>query len=146
MPIFKKQDMTKQEGSAPGLEILEIVNEARGTHALKMGEVTIAPNSRLPRHIHPNTEEAIVVLEGTLVAMLGRERVTISPGDTVLAPAGSTHGLVNPNDRPARVLFIFPTHKPETVQSRAEGTTKGFTSEAGLTGYGSPQDRPLDSP
>ena len=145
MPIFKKQDMTKQEGTAPGLEILEIVDEAQGTHALKMGEATIAPISRLPRHIHPNTEEAIVVLEGTLVAMLGRERATISTGDTVLAPAGSTHGLVNPNDVPARVLFIFPTHKPETVESRAQGTTSGFTSEAGLTGYGSPQDKPLDS-
>jgi quercetin dioxygenase-like cupin family protein len=144
MPIFKKQDMNKQEGTAPGLEILQIVDQAQGTHALKMGEVTIAPNSRLARHIHPNTEEAIVVLEGNLVAMLGRERATISPGDTVLAPAGSTHGLVNPNDQPARVLFIFPTHNPETVQSRAEGTTKGFTSETGLSGYGSPQDRPLD--
>ena len=145
MPIFKKQDMSKQKESAPGVEIFDIVDQSRGTHALKMGEVTISPNTRMARHIHPNTEEAIVVLEGTVVAILGRDRATISPGDTVLAPAGSTHGLINPSDQPARVLFIFPTHEPETVLSRAEGTTKGFTSETGLTGYGSPRDRPLDS-
>lgn len=145
MPIFKKQDMNQIEGPAPGLEIREIVDEARGTHALKMGEVTVAPNTRLARHIHPNTEEAMVVLEGTVLALVGRDRATISTGDAVLAPAGSTHGLINSSDQPARILFIFPTHEPETVQSRAEGTTSGFTSEAGLTGYGSPQDRPLDS-
>ena len=145
MPIIKKQDMKKSEASAPGQEICEIVDAAHGAHSLEIGELTIAPKTRMPRHIHPGTEEAMVVVEGTLDVLLGGERATIGPGDTVLAPAGTTHGLVNRANAPARVLFIFPTPKPETVQSRAEGTTKGFTSEAGLSGYGSPEERPLDN-
>ena len=145
MPIIRKQDTNTPEGSAPGHQVHEVVDAERGTESLEIKEVTIAANTRLPKHIHPSTEEAMVVVEGTLDALLGGERATIGPGDTVLAPAGTTHGFVNRYDAPARVLFIFPTHKPETVQSRAEGTTKGFTSEAGLTGYGSPQNRPLDN-
>ncbi len=145
MPIFKKQDNNTRRGSSPGLEVRDILDAEHGTGALKIGEVTIAPNTRLPRHIHTNTEEAMVVLEGTLDAVVGRERMTIGPGHTVLAPAGTTHGFVNRYDQPARILFIFPTHEPDRVQSSIDGATSGFLSEAGLSGYSSPHDRPLEN-
>ena len=144
MPIFKKQDAHQREGSAPGLEVREIVDAAQGTTSLKIGELIIPPNTRVPRHIHTNTEEVMVVLEGTLDVLLGKERMTIGPGHTVLAPAGTVHGFVNRYDEPARLLFIFPTHQPDRVLSSVSGTTSGFLSEAGLTGYSSPHDRPLE--
>jgi len=144
MPIIKKQDNNTRQGSSPGLEVRDIVDAEQGTHALKIGEVTIAPNTRLPRHIHTNTEEAMVVLEGTLDAVVGRERMTIGPGHTVLAPAGTTHGFVNRSNEPARILFIFPTHEPDRVLASVAGATSGFLSEAGLSGYNSPRDRPLE--
>ena len=145
MPIIKKEDANRREGSAPGLEVCEIVDVEQGTQSLKVGEVTIAPNTRVPRHIHTNTEEAMIVLEGTLDALVGSQRMTIGPGDTVLAPAGSVHGFVNRYDAPARLLFIFPTHNPDRVQTSVEGATSGFPSEQGLTGYSSPNDRPLET-
>ena len=144
MPIIKKQDNNTRQGSSPGLEVRDIVDAEQGTHALKIGEVTIAPNTRLPRHIHTNTEEAMIVLEGTLDALVGRERMTIGPGHTVLAPAGTTHGFVNRSGEPARIMFIFPTHEPDRVLSSVDGATSGFLSESGLSGYSSPQDRPLE--
>jgi quercetin dioxygenase-like cupin family protein len=144
MPIINKEDNNTREGSSPGLEVRDIVDAGHGSHALKIGEVTIAPNTRLARHIHTNTEEAMVVLEGTLDVVLGRQRMTIGPGHTVLAPAGTTHGFVNRYAEPARILFIFPTHEPDRVVSSVEGTTSGFLSEAGLSGYSSPHDRPLE--
>ncbi len=144
MSIFKRQDNNIRQGSSPGLEVRDIVDAEQGTHALKIGEVTIAPNTRLPRHIHTNTEKAMVVLEGTLDVVVGRERMTIGPGHTVLAPAGTTHGFVNRSDKPARILFIFPTHEPDRVLSSVDGATSGFLSEAGLSGYSSPHDRPLE--
>lgn len=144
MPIFKKEDSHNRQGSAPGLEVRDIVDAMHGSEALKIGEVIIAPNTRLPRHIHTNTEEAMVVLEGTLDAVVGRERVTIGPGHTVLAPAGTTHGFVNRSDQPARILFVFPTHDPDRVQATVDGATSGFLSEAGLSGFSSPHDRPLE--
>lgn len=145
MPIIKKQSVTKGEGDSPGLESLVLVDKEKGSHSLRVGELTIAPNSRVPRHVHTNTEEAMVIVEGTLDVILGDERVTVGPGHTVLAPAGTVHGFLNRYQEPARMLFIFPTHDVERVQSRVAGTTSGFQSEAGLTGYGSPEDRPLDS-
>ena len=143
MPIIKKQDLTKREGSSPGLEVYDLVDAAQGSHS-KIGELTIAPNSRVPRHIHPNTEEAMIILEGTLEVVLGDQRMTVGPGHTVLAPAGTVHGFLNRSPEPARMLFVFPTHQVERVLSSIPGATAGFPSEKGLTGYESPQDRPLD--
>ena len=144
MPIIKRQDMNRREGMSPGLEVCQIADAEQGTQSLRIGEVTIAPNTRVPRHAHANTEEAIVVVEGTLDAVLGRERVTVGPGDTILAPAGAIHGFVNRYEAPARIMFIYPIHHPEMMTAGAEGAPSGFPSTQGLTGYGSPQDRPLD--
>ncbi len=95
MPIITKQDITAREGSAPGLEVSDLVDAAQGSQSLKIGELTIAPNTRVPRHIHPNTEEAMIILEGTLDVVLGNQRMTVGPGHVVLAPAGTVHGFLN---------------------------------------------------
>ena len=145
MPIIKRQDMNKTAGMSPGLEEYQVADAKQGTQSLKIGEVTIAPNSRVPRHAHANTEEAMVVVEGTLDAVLGRERMTVGPGDTILAPAGAVHGFVNRYDTPARILFIYPIQDPEMMTAGAEGAPSGFPSTKGLTGYSSPQHRPLDN-
>ena len=144
MPIIKKHDITPREGSSPGLEVSDLVDAAQGSHALKIGELTIAPNARVPRHIHPNTEEAMIILEGTLDVVLGDQRTTVGPGHIVLTRAGTTHGFLNRAQEPARLLFAFPTHQVERVLASVTGATVGFPSEKGLTGYASPQDRPLD--
>ena len=145
MPIIIKQDVTTREGSAPGLEVSDLVDAAHGSQALTIGELTIAPNTRVPRHIHPNTEAAMIMLEGTLEVVLGTQRMTVGPGHVVLAPAGTVHGFLNRTHAPARLLFVFPTQQVERVLASVSGTTVGFPSEQGLTGYASPQDRPLES-
>jgi quercetin dioxygenase-like cupin family protein len=143
MPIIKKQDLSKREGSSPGVEVCELVDEEKGSTSLKIGESTIAPNTRIPRHIHANTEEAMIVVEGTLDALVGRQRMVLGPGDTVLAPPWTVHGFVNRYQEPARLLYVFPIHDVERVLASGPRDTVGFASEAGLTGYASPHDRPL---
>jgi quercetin dioxygenase-like cupin family protein len=143
MPIISKQDLSKLAGVAPGLETCVLVGAAHGSQSLHIEEVTVAPNARIPRCVNPHTEVAVIVQEGTLDALLGRERMTIGPGHTVLAPAGTAHGFLNRYKEPARVLFVFPTHQVERVPVSVAGATSGFLSEKGLSGYESPQDRPL---
>jgi quercetin dioxygenase-like cupin family protein len=143
VPIISKQDLSKLAGAAPGLETCVLVGKDHGSQSLHIEEVTVAPNARIPRCVNPYTEVAIIVQEGTLDAILGRERMTIGPGHTVLAPAGTAHGFLNRYDEPARVLFIFPTHQFERVPVSVPGATSGFLSEKGRSGYESPQDRPL---
>ncbi len=143
VPIIDKQDLTKG-AAGPGLETCVLVGAAQGSQFLHIEEVTVAPNARIPRCINPHTEVAIIVQEGRLDALLGRERMTIGPGDTLLAPAGTVHGFLNRYEERARVLFVFPTHQVEQVPVSVPGTTTGFPSERGLSGYESPQDRPLE--
>ncbi|TMJ43490.1 MAG: cupin domain-containing protein, partial [Alphaproteobacteria bacterium] len=94
MPIIKKQDLSK-EAAAPGLETCLLVSAGQGSQSLHIEEVTVAPNARIPRSINPHTEVAVIVQEGRLDVLLGRERITIGPGDTLLAPAGTAHGFLN---------------------------------------------------
>ena len=144
MPIIKKQELSNRAGAAGGAERCILVGADQGSRSLHIEEVSVAPNARIPRRINPHTEVAIIVQEGKLDAILGRERVPIGPGDTVLAPAGSAHGFLNRYQEPARLLFVYPTHQVEQVEVSIPGATLGFPSERGLSGYQSPQDRPLE--
>ena len=146
MPIVRRSDWSKGgDGTAPGLEAFSIVDAARGSDSLRVGEVTIAAKSRVPRHTHTNTEEAMVLLEGELQALVGSQRENIGAGDVVLAPAGTVHGFVNLSDSPARLLFVFPIHEPDRVLTTPPNAPpSGFPSEQGLSGFRSPHDRPLE--
>jgi quercetin dioxygenase-like cupin family protein len=144
VPIIKKQELSNRAGAAGGAERCILVGADQGSRSLHIEEVSVAPNARIPRRINPHTEVAIIVQEGKLDAILGRERVPIGPGDTVLAPAGSAHGFLNRYQEPARLLFVYPTHQVEQVEVSIPGATLGFPSERGLSGYQSPQDRPLE--
>ena len=143
MPIIKKEESSKRAEAAAGAESTILVGVDHGSRSLHIEEVSVAPNARIPRRINPHTEVAIIVQEGKVDAILGRERVPIGPGDTVLAPAGSAHGFLNRYEEPARLLFIFPTHQVEQVEVSIPGATLGFPSEKGLSGYQSAEDRPL---
>src|SRR5246127_2003129 len=143
VPIIRKQELRKRQGVAACAESTILVGVDQGSQSLHIEEVSVAPNARISRRINPHTEVAIVVQEGKLDAILGRDRVPIGPGDTVLAPAGSAHGFLNRYEEPARLLFIFPTHQVEQVEVSIPGATLGFPSEKGLSGYQSPEDRPL---
>jgi quercetin dioxygenase-like cupin family protein len=143
VPIIRKQELSKPAWAAEGAESSILVGVDQGSQSLHIEEVSVAPNARIPRRINPHTEVAIIVQEGKLDAILGRERVSIGSGDTVLAPAGSAHGFLNRYEEPARLLFVYPTHQVEQVEVSIPGATLGFPSEQGLSGYQSPEDRPL---
>src|SRR2546427_10819239 len=102
--------------------------------AVRVGEKMAARNARAPRHIHPNTEEAMIVLEGALDVVLGDQRMTVGPGNVVLAPAGPVYGFLNRTQEPARLLFVFTTRQAERVRVSVSGATVGFPSEKGLPG------------
>jgi quercetin dioxygenase-like cupin family protein len=147
MPIIRNSDRSRNEQAVnAGLESFSIVDAAHGSDSLRVGEVTIAAKSRVPRHTHTNTEEAMVLLEGELQALVGSQRIDIEPGDVVLAPSGTVHGFINLSDTPARLLYVFPIHDPDRVFSTPpDALPSGFPSEQGLSGFTSPHDRPLEN-
>ena len=146
MPIIRTNDRSRNEAVSAGLESFSIVDAAHGSDSLRMGELTIPPMTRVPRHTHTNSEEAMVLLEGTLEVTVGRERTTIEAGDLVHAPAGTVHGFVNRSETPARLLYVFPRHDPDRVWTTPpDAPPSGFPSEQGLSGFSSPHDRPLEN-
>jgi quercetin dioxygenase-like cupin family protein len=143
VPIIKKRELGNRIEASSGAERCVLVGVDQGSQSLHIEEVSVPPNARIPRRINPHTEVAIIVQEGKLDAILGRERVLVDQGDTVLVPAGSAHGFLNRYEAPARLLFVYPTHQVEQVEVSIPGATLGFPSEKGLSGYPSPEDRPL---
>ena len=84
----------------------------RGARSLNVADLTMETGAIVPTHVHPN-EEAMVVMEGELDAVLGNDVIPVSAGQTVLAPAGVRHGFVNRSGSPARIMAIHPTPKIE---------------------------------
>ena len=111
MPIINRDDYEKQELS-PGVDRWALVDGEKGSESTSVGDVVVGVDGVVPTHIHP-TEEAMVILEGEMDAILGDEVITVGVGQTVLAPLGIRHGFVNRSGAPARVLAIFPTANME---------------------------------
>ena len=64
---------------------------------------------------HPDHEEGIYLLEGTLQATHGDQEQAIVAGDVVLASSGTRHGLANLSEEPAVIMAIFPTSEVTRV-------------------------------
>ena len=107
MPILRRADAETSEGY-PGIPRATLVGPQHGSQSLWVGHLEIAPGATVTTHIHPDTEEAMVIVEGELEAVLGDEVVILGPGDTVLAPAGIKHGFVNRSSEKAALLAVFP--------------------------------------
>ena len=114
MPIIPFASAPSKE-AYPGVPRAVLVDALHGALSLYVGHLTIGPGASVTNHIHPDTEEAMVIVEGTLESILGDQVVTLGPGDTVLAPAGIKHGFVNRSPHPARILAIFPKTEFERV-------------------------------
>ena len=66
MPIIRTSDRNRNETVSEGLESFSIVDAAHGSDSLRLGELTIAPKTRVPRHTHTNSEEAMVLWRAPL--------------------------------------------------------------------------------
>ena len=107
MPILDPDDSLRTE-SSPGVGRSRVVDGELGADSLTVADLTLSPASKVPTHIRP-TEEAMVILEGELDAILGDQVIKVTAGQTVLAPAQVRHGFVNRSSAPARLMAIFPT-------------------------------------
>ena len=101
--------------STTGTKTNTLVGKDNGGQNLTVVSAGIDPGAGLALHIHPGYEEATLVVEGNIEAVLEGETRTLGPGDLLLAPAGATHTITNQSDKPARVLAISPTTNFERV-------------------------------
>tara|TARA_B100000749_G_C18275709_1_gene402209 strand:+ start:348 stop:722 length:375 start_codon:yes stop_codon:yes gene_type:complete len=111
MPVLNRDESMMNE-LAPGVLRQRLVDSDLESDSLTVADLTVSPDSSVPTHIHP-TEEAMVILEGNLDAIIGDQIVQVSEGQTVIAPPNVRHGFVNKSGSDARVIAIFPTARME---------------------------------
>ena len=58
-------------------------------------------------HKHPQQEEVIYVIDGTIEQWLRDEKHMLSAGDSVFIPADAVHASFNTSGRPAKLLAIL---------------------------------------
>ncbi len=72
------------------------------------------------RHSHPETDEAFLVLKGSLTVRMDTGDVTVGPGQLYVVPRGVHHQPVS--EEGAEILLIEPSSTVNTGDSRSELT------------------------
>lgn len=94
-----------------------MVNGALGSsETMTVGRCFIEPGQANPRHHHPNCDEVLHVLRGTIEHSVDDARFRMEPGDIVSIPQGSLHNARNIGDDVAELLICF-----DTADRRTEG-------------------------
>lgn len=89
MPFFKVEKVvTKQQTKAGALAAQSFPGEL-----MKAGVVTYQEGEGPSPHVHPNEEQFVLMLEGTLRMILGDEVKDIRKGDIVHIPRNVRHGV-----------------------------------------------------
>jgi quercetin dioxygenase-like cupin family protein len=82
---------------------------------MTVGRCTIDPGQQNPPHYHPNCDEVLHVVSGTIDHRLGDEQLPMSAGDTISIPAGTVHNARNVGSEPAILMIAFSTPDREVV-------------------------------
>ena len=95
MPIYKADKMKE----TPDVKRPHISMIQYGGELIKAGLVTYYEGDAPPPHYHPNDEQWIYLLEGSLAVLMGEEVETASVGDLIYVPRNTVHGIRLLNDK-----------------------------------------------
>jgi quercetin dioxygenase-like cupin family protein len=113
MAIVNNREV-KAEERGPGLYRKMIVTKENGATLSSGGDLTIKPGGEIRLHTH-DVEEIIFIHSGQLKGTLGDEVRTLGPDQTLIAPAGVVHGLLNTGKSDARIITFFPVPAPKST-------------------------------
>jgi quercetin dioxygenase-like cupin family protein len=71
----------------------------------------ISPGAGHPFHTHPEMDEIIYLLEGSMTQWLEREQRELRPGDSIYIPRGVVHGCINRTTAECEFLAILSPAK-----------------------------------
>lgn len=82
---------------------------------LTVGKCFISPGEQNPPHYHPNCDEVLHVLQGTISHRLGDEFIEMSAGDTISIPTGVLHNARNIGTDEAIFVICFSSADRQAV-------------------------------
>jgi quercetin dioxygenase-like cupin family protein len=71
-----------------------LISPQMGARHVTFNCIRYGPNAEFPQHVHDNSEDVFLVLEGSGWFKEGDKLTPIQPGDVVFIPAGERHGTV----------------------------------------------------
>ena len=95
MPIYKSNEMKE----TPDVKRPHISMIQYGGELIKAGLVTYYKGDAPPPHYHPNDEQWIYLLEGSLAVLMGEDVETANAGDLIYVPRNTVHGIRLLNDK-----------------------------------------------
>ena len=104
LPEEQRMDIRGGRGPARGVDLLR---EGDMEGLLGLGRTTLDPGSTIGEHVHPDTHELYLVLEGHGTGILDGRRFPVGPGDSFLVKAGGSHGLDNDSEAPLAFLGLL---------------------------------------
>jgi quercetin dioxygenase-like cupin family protein len=115
MPILRFADAP--EFDLAGIRIRGFASPSRGSTETTTYRLDVPGGRRFPEHTHDHEEVSHVVSGRWVVSIEGRESM-LGAGDTVVIPAGVTHGSSTPEGAEAVILTSMPVG---TVLIRPDG-------------------------
>jgi quercetin dioxygenase-like cupin family protein len=79
------------------------------------GYVEIRPGMKNPKHLHPNSDEVLFLIEGELDHSLGDTVHHLKAGMAIHIPRGVEHDAVNTSGTTARMVVSYPTPDRQVV-------------------------------
>ena len=93
-----------------------MVSDAAGnSDTLTVGKCFIGRGQQNPPHHHPNCDEVLHVVRGTIVHRVDEQYVDMGPGDTISIPSGCVHNARNSGSGEAEMIICFSTARREVV-------------------------------
>lgn len=92
--------------------------------------MTIPPGGEIGEEVHPETDQALLFVDGEGQAQLDGRISSFRANDLVLVRAGTRHNFLNTGREPLRLITFYapPHHKPGTIhetKEEAEAAEKG---------------------
>jgi quercetin dioxygenase-like cupin family protein len=77
------------------------------TSGMKAGQVVLQPGESVGSHSTDSNEEIIIILEGSIEAVIeGKAGLCAAKGQVVYIPPGTLHDMKNAGDSPARYIYV----------------------------------------
>jgi quercetin dioxygenase-like cupin family protein len=103
--------------SQPWGQLTWFVSAEQGNcDSMTVGEATLKPGMESARHIHPNCDEVLHVIKGTIMHSLeDGKQVRMSAGDTITIPMGIAHNARNIGTEDAVMIISFSSAHRKVV-------------------------------
>lgn len=104
-----RPDQYRVEETPWGKLIWQVSAERGNSEVLTVGRCILDHGQANGRHYHPDCDEVLEVLSGSIIHSWGDKEVPMERGDVISIPAGVVHNARNVGQGTAELLIVFST-------------------------------------